>query len=64
MWNLSADLVVQFSRWCSASEVDTFQELCDLVALQQFKNRVPDSIATYINEQRVKTPQSWLMSIF
>lgn len=58
------DLVVQFSRWCSASEVATFQELCDLVALEQFKNCVPDSIATYINEQKVRRQQCWPMSIF
>lgn len=27
------DLVVQFNRWCSSSEVRSFQELGDLVAL-------------------------------
>ncbi len=50
------DFIVQFNRWCAASEVKTFQELCDLVTLEQLKNCVPDSIATYINERKVKTP--------
>lgn len=51
------DMVLQFNRWCSASEVDTFQQLCDLVALEQFKNCVPETVATYLNERKVKTPQ-------
>ncbi|XP_078145189.1 uncharacterized protein LOC139914508 [Centroberyx gerrardi] len=38
------------------SGVDTFDELCDLVILQQLKNSLPDSIATYVNERKVKTP--------
>lgn len=50
------DMVLQFNRWCSASEVVTFQQLCDLVALEQFKNCVPESVATYLNERKVKTP--------
>ena len=51
------DMVLQFNRWCSASEVGTFEQLCDLVALEQFKNCVPENVATYLNEQKVKTPQ-------
>lgn len=34
------DLVVQFSRWCSASNVESFEELCNLVVLEQFKQSV------------------------
>ena len=51
------DMVLQFNRWCSASEVGTFEQLCDLVALEQVKNCVPKNVATYLNEQKVKTPQ-------
>lgn len=40
------DLVVQFNRWCISSEVKTFEGMCDLIALEQFKNCVPDYIAT------------------
>uniref|UniRef100_A0A8L0DMS3 ribonuclease H n=1 Tax=Oncorhynchus mykiss TaxID=8022 RepID=A0A8L0DMS3_ONCMY len=47
-------LSLQFNRWCSASAVVTFQGLCDLIMLEQFKDTIPDRIATYINEQKVK----------
>ncbi|XP_055721489.1 uncharacterized protein LOC129813225 [Salvelinus fontinalis] len=47
-------LSVQFNRWCSASAVVTFQGLCDLIMLEQFKDTIPDRIATYINERKVK----------
>lgn len=52
------DLVVQFNRWCFSSGVKSFEELCELITLEQFKNCVPDYIATYINERKVTTPQS------
>lgn len=42
------DMVLQFNRWCATSEVGTFQQLCDLVALEQIKNCVPESVATYL----------------
>lgn len=38
------------------SEVDTFDNLCDLVVLEQFKNSVPNNVALYITEHKVKTP--------
>nr|XP_055062771.1 uncharacterized protein LOC129445823 [Misgurnus anguillicaudatus]XP_055062772.1 uncharacterized protein LOC129445823 [Misgurnus anguillicaudatus] len=46
------DLVSYFDRWCVASAVDDFEKLRDLVILEQFKNIVPDDIATYINEKK------------
>lgn len=36
----------------------SFAELFELLALEQFKNCVPDYIATYINERKVTTPQA------
>lgn len=48
------DLVTHFSRWCSASDVKDFDDLCNLV-LEQFKNSVPERIAVHISEQKVKT---------
>merc|ERR1712208_24059 len=30
------DLSTSFMRWCNASEVTTFEELCDLMVLEQF----------------------------
>ena len=51
------EMLVQFNRWCVASEVQTFKELCNLITIEQLKNCVPVSIATYITEKKVKTPQ-------
>lgn len=45
------DLLVQFNRWCVASEIKTFEALSDLITLEQFKNCVPVNIATYITEE-------------
>ncbi len=49
------ELTIAFNRWCMASEVTTFEELCNLIVLEQFKNSVPPRIATYINEQKADT---------
>lgn len=49
------DLVTHFNRWCSASEVKDFNDLSDLMVLEQFKNSVPERIAMYICEKKVKT---------
>nr|XP_055071458.1 uncharacterized protein LOC129451930 [Misgurnus anguillicaudatus] len=46
------ELVSHFDRWCTASDVDNFESLRDLIILEQFKNIVPDYIATYINEKK------------
>ena len=48
-------ITTHFNRWCSSLEVHSFEALCDLIALEQFKNSVPSRIATYINEHKVKT---------
>ncbi|KAK0144763.1 hypothetical protein N1851_016781 [Merluccius polli] len=50
------DLILHFNRWCKADNVETFPELCDLVILEQFKQTVPEHIATYITERKVSTP--------
>ncbi|KAL3967153.1 FMS-like tyrosine kinase 1 [Sarotherodon galilaeus] len=49
------DLTKHFNRWCSALGVSTFQDLCELMVLEQFKDRVPPEVATYIAEREVKT---------
>ncbi|XP_030276904.1 uncharacterized protein LOC115583846 [Sparus aurata] len=51
----SRDIVNAFNRWKTASGVKTFEDLCDLLLLEQFKNAVPNRIATYVTEQQVKT---------
>ncbi len=50
------DLTSAFNRWCTASEVSTFEGLFNLIVLEQFKNSVSDQVATYINERKVKSP--------
>ncbi len=49
------ELTTAFNRWCIASEVNTLEELSNLIVLEQFKNSVPARIATYINEQKADT---------
>ena len=44
-----------FNRWCSSVNVTTFEQLCDLVVLEQFKNIVPERLATFISEHKIKT---------
>lgn len=51
--HVACDLVSHFNRWCSSSGVKTFDKLCDLVILEQFKQSVPGYIATYINEHKI-----------
>ena len=52
---LARELNSLFTRWCAAEGVKTFEGLCDLVVLEQFKNIIPDRLTTYINEHKVKT---------
>uniref|UniRef100_A0A3B4ZKQ1 Gypsy retrotransposon integrase-like protein 1 n=1 Tax=Stegastes partitus TaxID=144197 RepID=A0A3B4ZKQ1_9TELE len=49
------DLQTHFKRWITALNVSTFDDLCELIVLEQFKNVLPDRIATYINERDVST---------
>ncbi len=55
------DLILHFNRWCKAAEVETFPYLCNLIILEQFKQAVPDHIATYITERNVVTPHDAAM---
>ncbi|KAL0150446.1 hypothetical protein M9458_054263 [Cirrhinus mrigala] len=52
---VARELTNHFNRWCTSLGVSSFDSLCDLVILEQFKNIIPERIATYINEQKVKT---------
>ncbi|XP_043976856.1 uncharacterized protein LOC122833417 isoform X2 [Gambusia affinis] len=53
--DLVRQLNTQFYRWLSAEGVKEFESLCDLMVLEQFKTIIPDRVATYVNEQKVKT---------
>lgn len=49
---LVRDLSTHFKRWLTALDVATFEDLCELMVLEQFKNVLPDRVATYIIERR------------
>lgn len=42
-----------FDRWCAALKVKTFEELRELILLEDFKNCLPERVVTYINKQKV-----------
>ena len=47
------DLTIHFKRWLAALDITTFDDLCELLILEQFKNTLPGRIATYIGEQKI-----------
>lgn len=42
-----------FEKWCLASKVTTFEELQELVLLEDFKTCVPENVVVHLNEQNV-----------
>uniref|UniRef100_A0A671UEB7 Gypsy retrotransposon integrase-like protein 1 n=1 Tax=Sparus aurata TaxID=8175 RepID=A0A671UEB7_SPAAU len=46
---------IMFDRWCRATSVADFVSLRNLILLEEFKNCLPDRIATYVNEQKAST---------
>ncbi|KAJ8344308.1 hypothetical protein SKAU_G00316370 [Synaphobranchus kaupii] len=40
-------------RWCVAQGIKMFEQLCDLIIMEKFRNCVPDRVTIYLNEQRV-----------
>ncbi|KAJ8348577.1 hypothetical protein SKAU_G00271660 [Synaphobranchus kaupii] len=42
-----------FDRWCVAQGTKTFEQLRDLIIMEEFRNCVPERVAIYLNEQRV-----------
>ena len=49
------DLISHFQRWCAAGKVTSFDGLCELIVLEQFKDVIPQRVATYVNEQKPST---------
>ena len=41
-----------FNRWCASQGVKQFKELRDLMIMEEFKNCLPECVATYLNEQK------------
>lgn len=49
------EIQTHFNRWCSASDIKTFDDLKELMVLEQFKNSVPPRIATFVTERKACT---------
>ena len=49
------DLTSHFQRWCAAANVTSFDGLCELIVLEQFKDVIPQHVAAYVNEQKPST---------
>ena len=49
------DLTTQFKRWCVAAGVATFDQLSELIVLEQFKNKLPGRVVSYLNEKEPST---------
>ena len=47
------DKTTLFDKWCSACKVTTFEQLKELLLLEEFKNCIADRIVVYLNEQKV-----------
>ncbi|KAL2086041.1 hypothetical protein ACEWY4_017100 [Coilia grayii] len=47
------ELKLQFQRWCTATDVDGYDDLFDLMLLEQFTNTLPVQLATYVMEHDV-----------
>ncbi|KAK0156529.1 hypothetical protein N1851_000148 [Merluccius polli] len=43
-----------FDRWCTAQNVQTRDDLRQLILLEDFKNCLPEAVAVYLNEQEVQ----------
>ena len=46
---------VLFNKWCTASKVADFEQLRELILLEEFKKCIPERIVMYLNEQKVNT---------
>uniref|UniRef100_A0AAY4D6X3 CCHC-type domain-containing protein n=1 Tax=Denticeps clupeoides TaxID=299321 RepID=A0AAY4D6X3_9TELE len=44
-----------FNRWCVSSKVSTWEQLRELILLEEFKNCVPEAVATHLNDQKEST---------
>ncbi len=51
------DLRRHVTRWCASLDVETFDDLLELMIVEQFKISVSEQIATYVNEHKVQSPE-------
>lgn len=52
---VARELNTHFNRWCAAVGVTTFEQLSNLIVLEQFRNILPERVAAYIAERNLKT---------
>lgn len=46
---------IMFTRWCQSQKVENLDQLRELILVEEFKNCVPASVSTYLNEQKALT---------
>lgn len=49
------ELSTLFGHWRLASEVKTFEQLCELVLVEQFRETLPENLTTYLSGRRAET---------
>lgn len=47
----SREKEILFNRWCRSHKVETKEQLRKLILLEEFKNCVPEAVATYLSER-------------
>lgn len=49
------DLTCHFQQRCSAAKADSFEDLSELIIMEQFKNSIPQCFTSFVNEQKPTT---------
>lgn len=44
-----------FEKWCLSNKVTSFEQLQELILLEEFKNCAPETVVVHLNEQKVST---------
>lgn len=50
--SFARDKKVLLEKWCAASKTTTFEQLQELILLEDFKSCLPDNLVVYLNEQK------------
>ncbi len=51
------DLRRHVTPWCASLDVKTFDDLLELIIVEQFKTSVSEQISMYVNEHKVQSPE-------
>lgn len=44
-----------FEKWCLSNRITTFEQLQELILLEEFKSSVPENVAIHLNERKVNS---------